>query len=123
MDSDRLNRWLTLAANIGVVIGIIFLAVELRQNNENLAAQQRAVNFASVAETWAMVAENPSLSTLLDKDFGGETLSGAEQIQLLGFWTRVHLSLQWSFAELPDEEFQRTLPFQKSDSGLPLTSG
>ena len=34
MDSDRLNRWLTLGANVGVVVGIIFLAVEIRQNSE-----------------------------------------------------------------------------------------
>ncbi len=31
MDSDRLNRWLTLGANLGVLVGIIFLAVEIRQ--------------------------------------------------------------------------------------------
>ena len=32
MDLDRLNKWLTLLANFGVVAGIIFLAVEVRQN-------------------------------------------------------------------------------------------
>jgi hypothetical protein len=31
---DRLNRWLSLSANLAVVAGIIFVAVELRQNNE-----------------------------------------------------------------------------------------
>ena len=39
MDTDRLNRWLTLVANVGVLIGIIFLAVEIRQNSEHLALQ------------------------------------------------------------------------------------
>ncbi len=34
MDSDRINRWLTLGANLGVLVGIIFLAVEIRQNSE-----------------------------------------------------------------------------------------
>ncbi len=32
MDLDKLNKWLTLLANFGVVAGIIFLAVEIRQN-------------------------------------------------------------------------------------------
>lgn len=32
MDLDKLNRWLTLLANFGVVAGIILLAVEIRQN-------------------------------------------------------------------------------------------
>ena len=47
MDLDRLNRWLTLLANFGVVAGIIFLAVEVRQNqvlleqnNQNILRDQ-----------------------------------------------------------------------------------
>ena len=36
---DKLNQWLTLIANIGVLIGIFFLAFELRQNTNSLAAQ------------------------------------------------------------------------------------
>ena len=34
MDSNQLNRWLTLAANIGVLAGIVFLALEIRQNSD-----------------------------------------------------------------------------------------
>lgn len=30
--SDRLNRWLTLGANLGVVLGLVILIVEVRQN-------------------------------------------------------------------------------------------
>jgi hypothetical protein len=29
LDSDRLNRWLTLGANVGVLVGILFLAYEI----------------------------------------------------------------------------------------------
>ena len=32
MDLNNLNRWLTLVANLGVVAGIIFLAIEIGQN-------------------------------------------------------------------------------------------
>jgi hypothetical protein len=32
LTSDRLNWFLTVAANVGVVLGLGFLAVELRQN-------------------------------------------------------------------------------------------
>ncbi len=39
MDSDRLNKWLTFGANIAVLIGILFLAIEIRQNSEHLALQ------------------------------------------------------------------------------------
>lgn len=39
MNSDRLSQWLTLAANLGVLIGIVFLALEIRQNSDHLALQ------------------------------------------------------------------------------------
>ena len=39
MVSDRLNTWLTLGANIAVLIGIAILAFEIRQNSEHLALQ------------------------------------------------------------------------------------
>ena len=115
MDSDRLNRWLTLIANTGVLVGIVFLAVELRQNNENLAAQQRAIHFTTVADSWTRVAENPQLAELIAKDFGGEVLSTAETVQLQAFWTRIHHQLQWAYEELPDDQFQRGLKFNRND--------
>jgi len=34
MDFDRLNKWLTLGANLGVLLGILLLVVEVRQNQE-----------------------------------------------------------------------------------------
>ena len=39
MDSDRLNNWLTQLANIGVLVGLAVLIVEIRQNNELTLAQ------------------------------------------------------------------------------------
>ena len=39
MGSDRLNKWLTFGANIAVLVGIVFLAIEIRQNSEHLALQ------------------------------------------------------------------------------------
>lgn len=39
MDADRLNNWLGIAANIGVLVGIVILAAEVRQNSEHLAVQ------------------------------------------------------------------------------------
>lgn len=33
MNLEKLNQWLTLAANLGVLIGLVFLIVELNQSN------------------------------------------------------------------------------------------
>ena len=39
MDGDKLNRWVTLLANLGVIAGIVFLGIEIRQNNALLEAE------------------------------------------------------------------------------------
>mgnify|MGYP000153020524 CR=1 FL=1 len=39
MNMDKLKKWLMLAANLGVIAGIILLAVELQQNNSLLETQ------------------------------------------------------------------------------------
>ena len=41
MNLDSLNKWLTLAANLGVIAGIIFLAIEVQQNTRMMSAQTR----------------------------------------------------------------------------------
>ncbi len=38
-NAGTVNRWLTLVANVGVMIGLILLVVELRQNSELVRAQ------------------------------------------------------------------------------------
>ena len=39
MKPDNLNKWLTLGANVGVLIGIILLVAELNQNSTLMRAQ------------------------------------------------------------------------------------
>ena len=39
MNNDRLNRWLSLGANFGVLVGLILLVYEVRQNSDLMRAQ------------------------------------------------------------------------------------
>jgi len=39
MTADNVNRWLTLGANIGVLIGIMLLLMELNQNATLMGAE------------------------------------------------------------------------------------
>ena len=39
MVTDKVNRWLTLGANIGVLVGIVLILIELNQNSELMRAQ------------------------------------------------------------------------------------
>jgi hypothetical protein len=78
MDSDRLNRWLSLGANIGVLVGIIFLAVEIRQNSDLARLQfadDRVVSFQQsemalygdrAADVWEKSVSDPASLTLAE---------------------------------------------------------
>ena len=64
MDSDRLNRWLTLAANLGVLVGVFLLLVELRQNTESTELQAAQSYVALSHELDFRIVDDPSLIAL-----------------------------------------------------------
>ena len=41
MNTDQVNKWLTVGANIAVVAGIVFLALQLNQNSRMVQTQTR----------------------------------------------------------------------------------
>jgi hypothetical protein len=41
MNSSKVNDWLTLIANVAVAGGIVFLTIEIHQNNELLRSESR----------------------------------------------------------------------------------
>ena len=74
-----LNKWLTLLANISVVAGIIFLAVQVRQNTETL--EQNAlymrlaledVGYEQTADWRNMLVQDKNVGELWER---GVTLS------------------------------------------------
>ncbi|HPF22968.1 MAG TPA: hypothetical protein PK417_05790 [Hyphomonas sp.] len=68
---DRLNRWLTLGANLGVLLGLVMLVVEVRQNasltrtamehqkNDLLAQIELSLAKREMAEVWAKSIRTP----------------------------------------------------------------
>lgn len=89
MKLDSTNRWLTLASNVGVLAGIIFLAFELQQNT--VATQLEAgTNFQnSFSEIELFIAGSPEFAELLRKGREGEEISAADQLRLWVFYGNV----------------------------------
>ena len=51
MNMDSVNKWLILVANIGVIAGIVFLGIEIDQNqssieNSNIIAELTSNSFS-----------------------------------------------------------------------------
>jgi len=81
MDLEKLNKWLTLLANIGVLAGIIFLAIEIRQNSDAIRAQTRAQLAEEVTELFSVNMNDQGYATVLMRGNNVEELSAVEQYQ------------------------------------------
>ncbi len=81
MDTDRLNRWLTLGANLGVLAGIILLILELDQNREMMRAQTRNEISVGIVDLLSQVATDPQLANLIRRADSGEDLTPDEFVQ------------------------------------------
>ena len=93
-----------LLANIGVIVGILFLAVEVGQNNELMADEAERVRAESRREIGRLLAENGDLATIVVKELNGEQLTEIEEFRLRNFWMRDIVGYQTSFQQLPRED-------------------
>ena len=83
MSKDRSRGWLALLPDVAVVAGIIFLAVELRQNtNAVVAASSTALTDQSVA-FFSAGLDNQVVARAIYKHGLGEELDGFETAQLM----------------------------------------
>ncbi len=71
MDSDIINRWLTLGANVGVLIGLLLLALEIRHNTQATQAvlHQDILGYARDHTELLISDENKELADIV---FRGE---------------------------------------------------
>ena len=81
MDSNKINRWLTLGANLGVLVGIILILIELNQNATMMRGQTRNDVSVELIDLMSQVVTNPQLASLIHKVSNGEVLTAEESIQ------------------------------------------
>jgi len=112
MKSERVHGWLTLIANLGVLIGIILLVVELRQNLTTMRAQTRHELSADIVELFSQVAGNEQLASLRRRADAGEELTPDEAYQyalitraFFRYWENVHYQFRQGLYD--EVEFER----------------
>ena len=79
MNTSRISDWLGLVANIAVVGGIVFLAVEIRQNNELLRSESRQT---LVSNDVTSLTANMGNTDVFEKLALGRSLSADDQLRL-----------------------------------------
>ncbi len=99
MNADKVTRWLTLGANVGVLIGIFFLAVELRQNNDLLQSQ---VSISYVGMRTGMLnalwQNDETLKTIV-KAKEGKDLSPLELQRLQILYRSAFANWEWEYEQ------------------------
>ena len=97
MERERLNWWLTITANVAVLVGIVLLVVELSLTRDMMRAQTRSELARDIVAIQSGIAENEQLATVLAKARNGDQLSPAESLQfsnrmlaMFRYWENVH---------------------------------
>jgi hypothetical protein len=79
MNSLKINDWLALIANVAVVGGIVFLAIEIQQNNELLRSESRQTLVANDVTSLTVNLENADVFARLVSE---KELSAEDQLRL-----------------------------------------
>ena len=95
MDTEKLNRWLTLTANFAVVIGIVFVAYEIQQNNELLKAEARQAWLENRVSSISEFVQNTDLVNSLALARAGEDLAPAEHERLMTYYLGWFVRWEW----------------------------
>jgi len=120
MNLDSLNKWLTLVANLGVLIGIIFIFLEISQSNRIAERDGRTELVNQEYDLQSSFSGNSAFAALMvklsDKD---AVLSPLEQFQAESFAQQLILriaNLNISF----ETGFLSGVPLQRQIAGVIL---
>jgi len=102
MKKIDIGQLLHTLANAGVIAGIIFLAMELRQNNELLQLEAKAILVENLQDGWYQIVSDPGLAEIFIKDRSNETLSEVEEMRLNAYWMGMLLRREWQFQHFPE---------------------
>ena len=118
--TSKLNERLTLIANLSVVVGIIFLAVELQQNTQAIQAQTRDSLTEKQMEFYGWLATNRDLAEVEGTAFasGLDALDPVQRRMWFGYvnavlreWENSHYQYERGLFTAPEFE-TRSLAWQ-----------
>lgn len=99
MFTDRLNRWLTLIANFGVVIGLFLLIAELNHASKLAEVDAYQTRVKDIQELGLELALSDSLANILSKvdSEGVESLSPSEFIRAQAWYSTIMRGMQGQY--------------------------
>lgn len=98
MKKIDLAQTVNVLANLGVIAGIVFLAVELQQNNRLLAAEAEYNNLQRRSAN--SVANDPELAEFWFKVNSGEPLTELEQFRVDATARNNLVDWEWTYGQI-----------------------
>lgn len=112
MKKMDLGQTIGILANLGVVAGIVFLAVEIQQNNELLRTEARYHMLTNMTESLRDSYTNEAVKSGWIKVDAGEEVTAEERFALLRYNHAKFRRLEW--------EYQQYLEGLIDDANLPV---
>ena len=81
MNAGKINSWLTLGANVGVVVGLMLLIFEISQNTEMMRAQINQSRTDTALFQQYSMSDTDYMAPIVAKIQRGELLSDEETIR------------------------------------------
>lgn len=91
----QVNAWLQILANIGVVAGLVFLGLQLRQNSRMMAAQTRNELTQSVITLIQMESDPRVVAAYLKRDAGTALTLCKTKVPIRELSTHPHCKAFW----------------------------
>jgi hypothetical protein len=115
MDSEKLNSWFGIISNVGVLVGLVFLAIEVRHASDMGQAQMADAGVAGHNELNLAIASDPQVARMFIVGlYEPDKLSDTEAVQFASYLrasVNQHLRLrrmhQLGFDSAEDQEFER----------------
>ena len=99
MSKLGLGEKIQVTANIGVIAGIVFRGMEIRQNNEQLAAQTRYNYCQSRVELTLVAALNEDIANIAIKTAANQDLTPAEVLRVNRLMSATFAYGEYEFGE------------------------
>jgi hypothetical protein len=124
MNSELLTKWTAIATNIFVVIGLVFVGLEFRNNTRAFEAERIDSFVQGISEINSVVLDNQDLAEILYQVYEnpdlvtGSSLDRAQHWMLTSYTNFMRVHLAHKSGLIPDESYQ----IQKAGIGFAFSS-
>ena len=94
-----LGQTINTLANIGVIAGIVFLALEVDQFQDQMEAQSNFNYYSALSNSLVQVSTSPFLSEVFAKLYAGDELTAAEEVAADNFIASIFEAWEYAWRE------------------------